>query len=330
MSFSVGCDVSKRTLDLAVMRETREIKETFRVSNDSSGYAEILRRLKPLGSDLRVILEATSHYHLELALTLSEAGTEVIVLNPLIMKKFASSGIRKTKTDRVDAKLLAKIGFLEPRLKVFHETRASIEQKLLSQMIGSLKKKRRECSQRLHQIEETRFVSGVAGAACISSLQAIMKTADVEIEDLERRLLDLVGNKARLISTIPGIGLGSAARIVAELGDVMRFRDRDQVTAFAGLDPSIHESGSSIHGRSRITKRGSPELRSVLGQVAWGAMMHNAHFKSYADKKKAEGKHYFTILVATAKKLLLIIYAMLRNGTPYNPALHSQIGLTAV
>lgn len=335
MPYSIGCDVSKRTLDVALMRETQDVQETFRVSNDSRGHAELMKRIAPFKTEARLILEATSHYHLPLALALTESGFRVVVLNPLIMKKFASSGIRKTKTDKADAVLLAKIGFLEPNLKPFTETRMDMEKKLLSQMIGSLKKKRRSLRQRLRQIEEMQCLTGASGKACITSLQKLVRTTDMEIKALEERLVSLVGEDARLLATIPGVGIASASRITAELGDVSRFRRRDQVTAFAGLDPSIRESGTSVRGRSRITKRGSPGLRGVLGQAAWGVMMHNPVFKDYYEKKKSDGKHYLTILMAIAKKLLLLIYGMLKSGASYDLARHREAsreasGLTAV
>jgi transposase len=264
-----------------------------------------------------------------------ERGYAVVVLNPLIMKKFASSGIRKTKTDKVDAALLAKIGFLEPNLRLFKETPEHIEKKLLSQMIGSLKRKRRECVQRLHQLEEMRILGGASGEACVASLHTLIHAMDAEIAGLEQKLMALTSKEAGLIATIPGVGAASASRITAELGDVSRFRRRDQVTAFAGLDPSIRESGTSVRGRSRITKRGSPGLRGILGQAAWGVMMHNPVFKDYYEKKKSEGKHYLTILMAIAKKLLLLIYGMLKSGASYDLARHMEAtkrasGLTSV
>ncbi len=329
MPYSIGCDVGKRTLDVVVMRETHDVEDVFRVPNDPSGHAEILRRLEPFRGCARVILEATGHYHLGLAFALVESGHAVTVLNPLLMKKFASSGIRKTKTDKIDAKLLAKIGFLEPHLKPFTETRVSIERKQLSQLIGKLKRDRRSTVQRLHQIEETKEVCPDVAGYEIASLRAIIRVKDEEIVSLEKRLLAFVRKSAELLATIPGVSRRSGARIAAELGDVSRFTDRDQVTAFAGLDPAVKESGTSVHRRGRITKRGSSELRCVLGQTAWGVMMHNALFKAYAQKKKAEGKHYFSVLVSVAKKLLLVMYAMLRNGTPYDPN-YSRAGLTAV
>lgn len=325
MTHTIGCDVSKTKLDFAVMDAGQHVQDTFTSSNDTKGHAEAIERLAPFKEGACVIIEATSSYHVKLALALREAGFVVFVINPIITRKHASAGIRKTKTDRVDAKLLAKVGLLEPELKLFQETRMDMEKKCLSQAIAKLKCARRKMTQRIHQLDDMRDVYGSSGATILLSLKNVTESLDTAIEKLKQRLGAMVKEEAAIVASIPGVGIGTAAQIVAELGDISRFHDRNQVTAFAGLDPSIRESGSSIRGRSRITKRGSPELRGILGQAAWGVMMHNPMFKTYYQKKKSEGKHYFTILVAMAKKLLLIIYSMLKSKTSYDPSRYPQL-----
>jgi transposase len=332
MPFSIGCDVSKAKLDIAVINEKQELQISFQVVNHPQGFCMLCEKLTPY-RDSPVILEATSHYHLGVAFALKELGYVVHVINPLITKKFASSGIRKTKTDKVDAKLLATIGWLEPSLKPWMESRETIEYKRLSQLIGKLSKDRRSYVQRLRQLEELQPLCCIEIQLELVSLHTIIDTLCIQIHTLEKQLAKYLKEETRILSSIPGVGKESAARIAAELGDVSRFTDRDHMTAFSGLDPSKKESGTSIRGRSRISKRGSPELRCVLGQVAWGVMMHNAVFKAYAEKKRKEGKHYYSILVAVAKKLLLIMYSLLKNKQTYDlkyHALHSEMGLTSV
>ena len=332
MTYSIGCDVSKAKLDIAVINEKQEIQCSFQVLNHPQGFLLLREKLKPY-QESSVILEATSHYHLGAAFTLTEAGYVVHVINPLITKKFASSGIRKTKTDKVDAKLLATIGLLESSLKPWMESRKTLEVKRLSQLLGKLGKDQRSYVQRLHQLEELQPLCQLDVQMEIDSLQIIIQAIALQIDILEKRLVSSLNEETTILSSIPGVGKASAAKIAAELGDVSRFSDRDHVTAFSGLDPSKKESGTSIHGRSCISKRGSPELRCVLGQAAWGVMMHNEVFKAYAEKKRAEGKHYYSILVSVAKKLLVIMYSLLKNKQLYDLAyhkLHATMGLTSV
>ena len=332
MSYSIGCDVSKKKLDIAVMNESHEVQTTFSVSNDAKGFLILCKKLIPYHKS-RIILEATSHYHLGACFALVKSGYLVHVINPLITKRYALSGIRKTKTDEVDARLLALIGLLEPHLKPWSENQKTLECKRLSQLICKFGKDRRSSIQRLHQLQEMQSVCDVDMETEQVALQTIIQTIANQIHILEKRLESFLKEETIILSSIPGVGKASATRIAAELGDVSRFSDRDRVTAFSGLDPSKKESGSSVHGKSRISKRGSNELRCVLGQAAWGVMMHNTIFKDYAEKKRNEGKHYFSILVIVAKKLLHLIYTLLKNKQLYDLSYHmkhASMGLTAV
>lgn len=332
MPYSIGCDVSKKKLDVAIMNEHHEVQTTFVVSNDPKGFRTLCRKLIPYREG-RIILEATSHYHLGACFALLRAGYPVYVINPLITKRYALSGIRKTKTDAVDAKLLSLIGLLEPSLKPWSENQKTLECKRLSQLIHKLNKQRRSCIQRLHQLREMECTCDVEMETERIALQAIMKTIADQTKILEKRLGSFLKEETSILSSIPGVGKASAMKIAAELGEISRFSDRDHVTAFSGLDPSKKESGTSVHGKSRISKRGSQILRCLLGQTAWGVMMHNAIFKKYAERKRREGKHYFSILVIVAKKLLHLMYTLLKNKQLYNFSYHLQhapTDLTAV
>src|SRR5512133_136675 len=332
MSYSIGCDVSKNKLDIAIMNEHHEVQTTFVVSNNTKGFQTLCEKLIPYREG-HIILEATSHYHLGACFALVRAGYDVYVINPLIMKRYAISGIRKTQTDAVDAKLLSLIGLLEPSLQPWSENQKTLECKRLSQLIYKFNKQRRSCVQRLHQLQEMEDTCDVDMETERTALQMIMKTIMDQTKILEKRLGSFLKEETEILSSIPGVGKASAMKIVAELGDISRFSDRNSVTAFSGLDPSKKESGTSIHGKGRITKRGSQILRCILGQTAWGVMMHNAVFKKYAEKKRAEGKHYFSILVIVAKKLLQLMYTLLKNKQRYDFNYHLQhapADLTAV
>lgn len=319
----IGCDVSKRTLDVAVVDQSFQTLTRCSVENTRRGYASLGKSLRPYRGSL-VIVEATAGYHYGVSFALRAQGFDVSVINPLLMKKYHVSEIRKTKTDKQDAVLLGKAGWIEPNLEPFKDTPEYVFFKQIAKTIGKLKKQHQMFLQRHNQLEE--FQVHIPKSRQITRcLERIIQSIDTETEQLEDSLIQNAGPAATLIASIPGVGLGTAATIVTELGDVSRFRNRDDVTAFAGLDPSVKESGTSIRGRSHLTKRGSRNLRRVLGGAAWGVMMHNPVFKAYYQKKKKEGKHYFTILVAMARKLLIIIYAMLKTNTPYDPSRYPQL-----
>lgn len=314
--FTIGIDVSKATLDVAVMAaESRKPVLEFKAGNTPAACRELAERLRPYTGSVTVI-EATAGYHYAPAFALRGAGFRVKVINPIITGKFVSSGIRKTKTDKVDALLLAKIGILEPDLADYTEDGRQIRLKRLSKAIAGLKNQRRSLTQKANHLESL----GIAGSAeVIRSLERISKAIEREIAKLARTLAKLAAPEVKTISSIVGVSGETAAIIAAELGDVARFAGKNQAVAFSGLDPTVRESGTSVRGRSRISKRGSGVLRHVLFQGAWGLMMHNPHYRGYYEKKKAEGKHYFAILCAMARKLLILVYTMLKNNTSYDP-----------
>ena len=120
------------------------------------------------------------------------------------------------------------------------------------------------------------------------------------------------------IATIPGIGLVLGAMILAELGDVTRFATPEKVLAFAGLDPSIYQSGKYTPASGTMVKRGSPQLRWALLMAARSTIVHNPNIAIYYQKKLSEGKHYNVICSHIAKKLVRILYSLLKKNTPYS------------
>lgn len=119
------------------------------------------------------------------------------------------------------------------------------------------------------------------------------------------------------ISPIKGLSELHLKAIISELGNINRFKNHKQIVAFTGLDPSIRESGSSVRGKSKLSKRGSKTMRYFLFQSAWGVMMHNYRYKKSKPKKRLEEKHYYTCLSAIARKLLCEIYHNLKKH-PYS------------
>lgn len=120
------------------------------------------------------------------------------------------------------------------------------------------------------------------------------------------------------ITTIPGIGLVLGAMILAELGDVTRFATPEKVLAYAGLDPSIYQSGKYTPASGTMVKRGSPQLRWALLMAARSTIVHNPNIAVYYQKKLSEGKHYNVICSHIAKKLVRILYSLLKKNTPYS------------
>lgn len=113
-----------------------------------------------------------------------------------------------------------------------------------------------------------------------------------------------------------------AATIESEIGDISRFPDPSKVVAFAGIDPSVSQSGEFTSNHNKMSKRGSPYLRRALWMAAVDAAKYDPAMKAYYDKKRAEGKHHMTAIGAVSRKLTYIIYALMRDKKDYVPVLH--------
>ena len=119
--------------------------------------------------------------------------------------------------------------------------------------------------------------------------------------------------------TIPGIGHALGAQIVSEIGDVRRFHSASAVVKYAGLNPSVSQSGKFSSADNRITKQGSPYLRRALYLAAMAQLKLKTPFYDYYAKKRADGKSHREALVAVARKLAHVIYAVLSKQEPYDP-----------
>ena len=299
---SVGIDVSKDTLDVCLL--SKDNSRNLQVTNNRKGMNSLKQKLQEIDS-IPIVIEATGGYHYDITFFLQEKGFQVFVINPLITKRYLQSSIRKVKTDKADALILARIGVNEA-LSLYTETKLEVLRKKKVRLLHFYQKKSQEISTKISNSKNV----GLFDSIELESLQRIKKSYQQEILHVKKELvksLELIPQKIRGVSEV------NHKAIAIELGNLKRFSNKRQIVAFAGLDPSIKESGTSVKGRSRLSKRGSKTLRHFLYQSAWGVMMHNPKYKKFYDKKRTEGKHYFTCLSAVARKLLCQIYFELKE-----------------
>ena len=142
---------------------------------------------------------------------------------------------------------------------------------------------------------------------------------DKQIEALDCHILSYYEKFDCYLHTIPGIGMIGAATILSEIGDINRFKSSSALVAFAGIDPTVRQSGefNSIH--NHMSKRGSPYLRHSIFLAATTCSFHNSPLNEYYKKKQVQGKYHLTATGAVARKLTTVIYAVLRDGKPYEP-----------
>ena len=171
--------------------------------------------------------------------------------------------------------------------------------------------------------KDTFGIADTCGA--YSSLIALyihqIKTIDEQIDELNKKIEEIFNGLDSKITTISGIGTTLGATIISEIGDIHRFTSADTLAAYAGIDPTVKQSGNFAATRNHMSKRGSPYLRRAIWHACVVAVQFDPMFKAYYEKKAAEGKRYMVIIGHCTKKMMSVIYAVLRDNKEYNPCM---------
>jgi len=308
---AVGVDMSKDSFHAAFDADRVEV-----FVNTDRGIARFIRRMVSLGfglPDTAVGVEATGAYHLLFAETLRKDGWAIVVINPLLTNRLSKTTLRKVKNDRVDAISIRNAVLLGHGYR-YTDTPDTLMLKTLVQERLGLQKMHAECLQRRHAHSFKERAIDVPIPDCFQSVQAGLRR---EIKALERQIAMVAPETQALLRSIPGIGALSAASLVAYVGDIRRFGSPEKLTAYIGLDCRVHQSGTSVHGKGYLTKRGNKYLRSTLFNAAFIAQRYNPELKRFFEKKLREGKHHFAALCAVERKLIHLVYAVWKRGTPF-------------
>ncbi len=318
----IGIDVSKLKLDCAWLSENNKLKVKV-FSNSLSGWSELLEwSLGQSGlslSQMHFVMEATGIYHEQLAIYLYDRGTTVSVVNPAQVKFYGQSlGIR-TKNDKKDSVVLARYGINEkPRLWQPEDLEIRTLKALLARLDSVEKDLQRERNR-----QEKAIVSQ-APLVVLGSLKQMVTTLDAERQQLEKMIEEhinshkqLKGNKA-LLESIPGVGKVIATRMLMVIGS-RQFDSASQCAAYLGLVPIQHESGSSVRGRSRLSKAGNPVIRAKLYMAAVVATTYNPDVKALYVRLTGSGKSKMSALGAAMRKLVQICFGVLKHQQPYHP-----------
>jgi len=312
----LGIDVSKSKFDVALLRDNEYVLATF--DNDSVGFVKLQKWLKKrVVNELHACLEATGRYGDDLALYLHEAGYQVSVANPARVQAYAVSQLKRNKTDREDAKLIAHFcATQEPE----PWTPPSQAQQELQAMVRHL-----ESLQTMRQQESNRLQAGVPSIAVRETLEAHIAFLDEQIKQLTQLIRDHIDHhpdlkqQKDLLTSIPGIADVTATKLLAEIPSLERFQGASQLAAYAGLTPRQHQSGSSVFRRGRMAKTGNAHLRRALYMPALVALRWNPIIRVFADRLRERGKHKMVIVGAVMRKLLHIVYGVLSSGMPFDP-----------
>lgn len=314
----IGIDIAKLKFDVALMINGKVKDKTFK--NTPEGFAELTLWLtQHKVSHIHACMEATGIYWEELATHLAEQNHEVSVINPAQIAAYGKSVLQRGKTDIQDARLIAR--FCERERPTAWQP-APLEQRQLLQLVRQLQHLN-EC----HQAESNRF--GTCSSVVKPSVQAALDFFEAQIKVLTKQIDAHIENHpnlkrdSALLDSIPGVGAKTAPWLLAYLGDGTRFCRGKQAAAFAGLSPCQHQSGTSVNGRSHISKAGHADLRRVLFMPALATYGRKKAFVPFVQRLQASGKRPKEIIVALMRKIITIAQAVLRSQTAFNPILHA-------
>ena len=321
----LGIDVAKDTLDVALIQAGKTWQERF--DNQVSGFKRLLRWVeKQVGGPVHACLESTGQYSDGVAEYLYEHGYAVSVVNPARIKAYGASKLRRNKTDRADAQLIAEYGLRE-QPGLWSPPPASFRE------LQSLVRRLEDLQAQLQQ-ENNRLKSGVKHPLVIADLQDHLQELEGRIARIKRAIGEHISahpelkQRVELLTSIPGIGRLTAAKILGEVRDVCAFDDARQLAAYAGVTPRNFTSGTSVHKKARMSKTGNANLRKALYMPAISAKRHNSIIRAFCDRLSASGLQPMQIIGAAMRKLLHLIYGILKSGRPFDPNFLTTSSLT--
>lgn len=317
-----GMEVSAQELVVALTGKNGAAG-LHRFANTAAGHEKLLRTLTRGGRRVRVCMEATGLYGLDVALALSaQEGIELMVANPRAVRHFAKASMQRSKNDQLDAVVLWEFA---ARMKFKTWTRPTEHRLALwavARRLEALTKQRTAEKNRQHAASIAQAIPACVRRSVARTLRFLQR----EIKQLRAEALECIARDAQLrrryalLLSVPGIGKTSGIQILAELLLLPEDRDVRQWVAYAGLDPREYSSGTSVRKYTRISKVGNRHLRCALYMPALVASRREPHLRGFYEHLLARGKKKKQALTAVARKLLHAVFGMFRSDRPYDGA----------
>lgn len=309
MDLVAGIDVSKNRLDVHVA----PLGEAFQLGNDHAGVTALVERLGGLGAKV-VALEATGGFESLAVAALSVAGLAVIVVNPAQVRAYANALGKRAKTDPLDAAVIAAfVGATRPEIRPLRDAE--------TKALGELVTRRRQIVQMI--VAEENRARTITARHALKSIKRLLAALRRELASLDADMDDHIRRspiwrvKEKLLSSVPGVGPTVARTLIAEMPELGTL-DRRQIASLAGLAPWTRQSGQ-WRGKSFIGG-GRGRVRAVLFMAALVAIRHNPVLKAFRNRLVTAGKPKIVAVVATMRKLLTILNAIIRDNKPWQTA----------
>jgi len=313
----IGNDMAKATFDVALPLSDGKYRTKAKFPNTTKGCTEFLAWRAKHAPDAAVGMEATGIYHEALARALVEAGVTVYVANPARVKAFGQAEGVRTKTDRSDAKLIARFFEAQRPEKLHPYVPPTPSEVKLRALV-----RRRDDLQEMLQMEQNRLE--VADISVQQGINDVIRTLEEQIKQVQKAIQDHIDNdpdlrgRHQLLTSIPGVGDTSSAQLLAFLGDLNKYSDLRQVVAHAGLNPAQRQSGN-YEGKARISRVGDANFRKKLYMPALTGKTYNPTLKAFAERLSEKGKPFKVIMCALMRKLIHLVWGVLKSGRPFEP-----------
>jgi transposase len=312
----LGIDLAKKTFDVTLLTPT-EARYHHTFPNTPAGFRALWRWVKAhKATVLRACMEATNVYWEAIAQYLSEQGATVHVVNPARIKGYAQSQMQRNKTDKQDSITIAAFC-------AAHELPAWVPPTTAQRKLRALVRHRDDLI--ASRIQQTNRLEDTTDPDVRASLSTVVATIESQLLSIQKQITAHLHAHAELreqhdlMDAVPGIGPVTAQKLVAEFYDLASYTSAKAVGADAGLTPANYESGTSVRRRPRLSKMGKASIRAAMYMPAITVMSRNTEFKAFAARLAARGKSYGVILGAVMRKLLHIIYGVVKHKAPYNP-----------
>ncbi|TRO66826.1 IS110 family transposase [Christiangramia sabulilitoris] len=312
-----GVDISKSSFDVVDQNAKHD-----QFSNDVRGFKKFLKTIR---KDSLVVMEATGYYHYRLAQYLFVKGITVSVVNPLSVKRFIQMKLSKIKTDKSDAKAICEYAQAAkvPLYKARNHVQAECLQLLSLQDLYL--KQRTAVKNKIHGEK----AMGTPSKMASRSLTRMLKQMEKELAQLELKLESLVEkaheDQLMQLTSIPGLGKKTAILLIVLTDGFNSFENARQLCCYTGITPTIRQSGTSVRGRSRISKVGNRKLRNLLFLCSFTACRNNKACRELYDRIVEQGKSKKLALIAVSNKLLKQAFAIAKSGTYYQENYMSKL-----
>jgi len=320
MTLVIGVDIGSKTAPMAWRKDGKNAG-TWVIEQSATGHSLAVKKLLALKPDL-IVMEATGIYYLDLAIKLTSAGLPVAVINPKSAFNFAKAMLSHSKTDKIDAQLLAEYAErMTPRVWTA-PTPQMLELRALGRHLNRLTGRRTQAKNELHALKAT----GTTSKMLIEDEEDAIVTLDKRIDRFRGAALDLILQDSELSVSYkcmvagPGIGEASAIAMLAELVTLPRTLKSNQVSRHAGLDVRLTQSGTSINKPGRMSKAGNAYLRSAMFMPALSALRCDPYVKAFYEALVTRGKKKMQAIGAIMRKYLTGVWACMRSGEAFDTA----------